>query len=73
MRVSIKFGFAAAAILVSTLGYVSLTQAAPLADVADTVIAMQKAQMPNEMDGLIQKAHDEGMSDSCLSGSLPIT
>jgi len=63
MRVSIKFGFAAAAILVSTLGYVSLTQAAPLADVADTVIAMQKAQMPNEMDGLIQKAHDEGMSD----------
>jgi len=63
MRVSIKFGFAAAAILISTLGYVSLTQAAPLADVADTVIAMQKAQMPNEMDGLIQKAHDEGMSD----------
>jgi hypothetical protein len=52
MRVSIKFGFAAAAILVSTLGYVSLTQAAPLADVADTVIAMQKAQMPNaQRDG----------------------
>ena len=35
MRVPAKFGFAAAAILASTLGFASLTHAAPLAGAAD--------------------------------------
>jgi hypothetical protein len=57
MRVPAKFGFAAAALLASTLGFASLTHAAPLAGVADTVIAVQRTQRAAGTDGLIQKAH----------------
>jgi len=60
MLVPAKFEFAAAAILVSTLGFSSLTHAAPLAGVAYTVIAVQRTQMSAETDGLIQKAHHHG-------------
>ena len=55
-----KFGFAAAAILASTLGFASLIHAAPFAGVADTVIAVERTQMAAETDGLIQKAHHKG-------------
>jgi hypothetical protein len=57
MRVPNKFGFAAATLLASTFGFVGLTQAAPLAGMADTVIALQTGPLSNETDGLIQKAH----------------
>jgi hypothetical protein len=60
MRVPTKFGVAAAAILASTLGLASLTHAAPLSSVADTVIAVQRAQRAAETDGLIQKAYHHG-------------
>ncbi len=55
-----KFRFAAAVLLASTFGFVSLTQAAPLAGVSDTVSAMQKEQMTNSTNGMIQKAHYTG-------------
>jgi hypothetical protein len=55
-----KIGCAAAAILASTLGFASLTHAAPFAGVADTVIAVERTQMAAETDGLIQKAHHKG-------------
>jgi hypothetical protein len=60
MRVPAKFGVAAAAILASTLGLASLTHAAPLSSVADTVIAVQRAQRAAEAGGLIQKAYHHG-------------
>jgi hypothetical protein len=55
-----KFGFAAAVILASTLGFSSLTHAAPFAGVTDPVIAVQRTQRAAETDGLIQKARHHG-------------
>ena len=57
MRVPAKFGFAVAVILASSLGFASLTHAAPLAGVAGTVIAVQRTQLAAGTDGLVQKAH----------------
>ncbi len=57
MWVPAKFGIAAAAILASTFGFATLTQAAPL---AGTAIVVQSAQMTSGIDGLIQKAHHMG-------------
>jgi hypothetical protein len=55
-----KFRIAAAAILASTLGFGSLTHAAPFAGAADPVIAVQRTQRTAETDGLIQKAYHHG-------------
>ncbi|MGH6847218.1 MAG: hypothetical protein ACREC0_07220 [Methylocella sp.] len=60
MSLQSKFGFAAAAILATTLGVAGLTHAAPLAGGADTIIAVQRTQSPAEADGLIQKVHHKG-------------
>ena len=68
MRVPAKFGFAAAAILSSTLGFASLTHAAPFAGVPGTVIAVQRTQMGIETDGLIQKAQME--QDKMMHGKM---
>ena len=60
MRVPTKSGFAMATILAASFGFAGLTRAAPLAGVADTILAVQKAQTPSETDGLIQKAYHKG-------------
>jgi hypothetical protein len=60
MRLPTKSGFAMATILAASFGFAGSIQAAPLAGVADTVLAVQKAQTPGETDGLIQKAYHKG-------------
>jgi hypothetical protein len=60
MRVPSKFGVATATILVSTFGYVCLTQAAPLAGVSAAFPAVQVTQQPSALEALPEKAHHYG-------------
>jgi hypothetical protein len=60
MRLPTKSEFLMGMILAASVGFANLTQAAPIARVADTVLAVQKAQTPSETDGLIQKAYHKG-------------
>jgi len=57
---SIKSRFAAVSIFAATLGFATLSQAAPVAGAGEGTIAVQKAQMSSETDGLIQKAYHKG-------------
>lgn len=57
MRFATKSGFAAAAILAGSIGFASLTQAAPLAGVAAAVPAVHLTQQPSGMEALPEKAH----------------
>ncbi len=62
MHLSIKSGFATAAILAASVGFAGLTKAAPLAGVAAAVPAMQMTQVPSGAEALPKKPITVGIS-----------
>ncbi|MGH6799826.1 MAG: hypothetical protein ACRECZ_00150 [Methylocella sp.] len=57
MRLPTKTGFAMAAILAASFGFVGLTQAAPLGGGAAAVPAVQMIQAPSVAEALPEKAY----------------
>ncbi len=57
MRLQTKFGFTMAVILAGSLGFVSMTHAAPLAGMSAAVPAVQVTQEPSAAEALPEKAY----------------
>lgn len=60
MRLITKPGVALATILAASIGFMSLSQAAPLAGVAAAVPAVQLTQEPSTLEALLEKVHHKG-------------
>ncbi|HEY4847210.1 MAG TPA: hypothetical protein VIH87_05285 [Methylocella sp.] len=65
MRLPTTSGLAMGTILAASLGFASLTQAAPLAGVAGAVPSVQMTQIPLTAEALPEKAYHSGYKHRC--------